>query len=114
MPLPDVVFLRHMLDAIDRVADVVSRTTVDHFMADWVTQDAIIRELQILGEAAGRVTRELARSHPEIPWTEITGLRHKLVHDYFVVDLNVVWQTATVDVPAVRPHIAKLASEASE
>ena len=114
MPLPDVVFLRHMLDAIDRVGDAVSRTTDDHFKADWVIQDAIIRELQIVGEAAGRVTRELAGSHPEIPWTEITGLRHKLVHDYFVVDLDVVWETATVDVPAVRSHIAKLASEASE
>ena len=53
-------------------------------------------------------------SHPEIPWTEITGLRHKLVHDYFVVDLDVVWQTATVDVPAVRPQIAKLVVEIAE
>jgi uncharacterized protein with HEPN domain len=50
----------------------------------------------------------LTTSRPEIPWAEITGLRHKLVHDYFVVDLRIVWQTATEDVPLVRPLIAKL------
>jgi uncharacterized protein with HEPN domain len=108
MTLRDEAYLRHMLDAIDRVAEAVSRTTLRDFEKDWVIQDAIIRELQIVGEAAGRITRELTTSRPEIPWAEITGLRHKLVHDYFVVDLRIVWQTATEDVPLVRPLIAKL------
>lgn len=108
MTLRDEAYLRHMLDAIDRVAEAVSRTTLRDFEKDWVIQDAIIRELQIVGEAAGRITRELTTSRPEIPWAEITGLRHKLVHDYFVVDLGIVWQTATEDVPLVRPLIAKL------
>jgi uncharacterized protein with HEPN domain len=108
MTLRDEAYLRHMLDAIDRVAEAVSRTTLKDFEKDWVIQDAIIRELQIVGEAAGRITRELTTSRPEIPWVEITGLRHKLVHDYFVVDLRIVWQTATEDVPLVRPLIATL------
>ena len=108
MTLRNPAYLRHMLDAIDRVSEAVSRTTFEDFEKDWVIQDAIIRELQILGEAAGRVSRELTSSRPEIPWSEITGLRHKLVHDYFVVDLRIVWLTATEDVPLVRPLIAKL------
>ena len=108
MTLRDEAYVRHMLDAIDRVAGAVSRTTLSDFEKDWVIQDAIIRELQIVGEAAGRITRELTTSRPEIPWAEITGLRHKLVHDYFVVDLRIVWQTATEDVPLVRPLIAAL------
>jgi len=108
MTLRDEAYVRHMLDAIDRVAEAVSRTTLSDFEKDWVIQDAIIRELQIVGEAAGRITRELTTSRPEIPWAEITGLRHKLVHDYFVVDLRIVWQTATEDVPLVRPLIAAL------
>lgn len=103
-----------MLDAIDRVAEAVSRTTLQDFERDWIIQDAIIRELQILGEAAGRVTRELTTSRPEIPWAEITGLRHKLVHDYFVVDLGIVWQTATEDVPSVRPLVARLLDDATQ
>jgi uncharacterized protein with HEPN domain len=114
MTLRDAAFLRHMLDAIDRVSEAVSRTTHGEFTRDWVIQDAIIRELQVLGEAAGRVTRQLAVAHPEIPWSEITGLRHKLAHDYFVVDLAIVWQTATEDVPSIRPQIARLVDETTD
>ena len=111
MPLRDEAYLRHMLNAVDRVAEAVSRTTRAEFERDWVIQDAIIHELQILGEAAGRISRELTNSHPDIPWAEITGLRHKLVHDYFVVDLAIVWETATKDVPVVRPRIVQLLDE---
>lgn len=108
MTLRDGAYLSHMIDAMDRVAELVARTTVEAFQQDWVVQDALIRELQVLGEAAGRVSRELTKTHPQIPWAEITGLRHKLVHDYFVVDLGVVWLTATEDVPHVRPLVAAL------
>jgi len=70
-----------------------------------VVQDALIRELEIIGEAAGRVSPDLSQAYPEIPWKEITGLRHKLIHDYFSVDLGIVWTTATKDVAEVRPLI---------
>jgi len=59
-----------------------------------VLQNAIIRELEVLGEAAGRVSGEFVTAHPEIPWKEATGIRHKLIHDYFDVDLGIVWRTA--------------------
>lgn len=60
---------------------------------------------RVLGEAAGRVSQEFVAAHPEIPWREITGIRHKLIHDYFVVDLEIVWRTATVNIPEVRPML---------
>ena len=65
-------------------------------------QDGFIRQLTILGEAAGKVSPTFAQTHPEIPWPDITGIRHKLVHDYFVVDIDVVWITATEDAPVLR------------
>ena len=110
MPLPDVVFLGHMLDALDRLAELVARTDRDSFDRDWVIQDAVIRELEVLGEAAGRVSPEFVTAHPEIPWREITGIRHKLIHDYFVVDLGIVWRTATVNVPEVGPLVRAAAA----
>ena len=66
----------------------------------------LIRELEVLGEAAGRVSADFVAAHPEIPWKEITGLRHKLIHDYFEVDLQVVWNTARTNVPAVLPLVS--------
>ena len=99
-----------MLDAIDRVIEATQRVTREDFNGEWMIQDAIVHELQILGEAAGRVSRELTNRHPEVPWRQVTGLRHKIVHDYFAVDLEVVWDTATLDVPAIRPVVEALLS----
>ena len=99
--MADLLFVGHMVGAARRVVDLVGRTDVESFVADWVVQDALMRELGVMGEAAGRVSRSLTDAHPEIPWREITGIRHKLIHDYFEVDLDVVWRTATVNVPAV-------------
>lgn len=105
MPQPDSLFLEHMLQALDRIEELVNRTDRKAFDQDWVVQDALIRELEIIGEAAGRVSSDLSEAYPEIPWREITGLRHKLIHDYFSVDLGIVWTTATEDVAEVRPLI---------
>jgi len=110
MPRPDAVFLGHMLSAMDRLSELLTKTDRDTFDRDWVVQDAIIRELEVLGEAGGRVSPEFAAAHPEIPWREITGIRHKLIHDYFVVDLGIVWRTATVNVPEVEPLVRAAAA----
>ena len=100
-----------MLSAVDRLAELLSRTNQDTFNRDWVTQDAVIRELEVLGEAAGRLSAGFVEGHPEVPWREITGMRHKLIHDYFVVDLRIVWQTATADVPEIAPALRAAAAK---
>lgn len=110
MPLPDAAFVGHMLSAIDRLSELLARTDRDTFDRDWVTQDAVIRELEVLGEAAGRVSPDFVAAHPEIPWREITGIRHKLIHDYFVVDLGIVWRTATENVAEVEPLVRAAAA----
>jgi uncharacterized protein with HEPN domain len=103
-----------MLAAIDRVVEATGRVTLDEFNGDWVIQDAIVHELQVLGEAAGRVSRDFTDRHPEIPWRKVTGLRHKIVHDYFAIDLQVVWDTATLDVPAIRPIVQTLYEKSAD
>lgn len=110
MPNPDLVLLQHMLQAITRVEEVVERFSKDELLEDWMVQDSLIHELQILGEAAGKISKELLAANPEVPWSEMTALRHKIVHDYFVIELEVVWDTARIDVPAVRPLIQSLIS----
>lgn len=110
MPPRDAILVGHMLNAMGRLSELVARTDRDTFDRDWVIQDAVIRELEVLGEAAGRLSPEFVAAHPEIPWREITGLRHKLIHDYFVVDLGIVWRTATVNVPEVDPLLRAAAA----
>ena len=74
----------------------------------------MIRELEILGEAAGRVSKKFVADHGEVPWKEITGIRHKLIHDYFEVDLAIVWTTATVNVPRVAAAVRAAAETLRE
>ena len=94
MPGTDRLFLGHMLDTLDRITELVGRTDKAQFDTDWVIQSALMRELEVLGEAAGRVSPEFVKANPEIPWREITGIRHKLIHDYFEVDSEVVLNRA--------------------
>jgi uncharacterized protein with HEPN domain len=108
MPLPDVLYLQHMLDALRRLEQYVRGTTCEAFRNDPLVQDAVIRQLTVLGEAAGKLSPGFTRVHGEIPWPDITGIRHKLVHDYFVVDVDVVWVTATNDAPALRALLEAL------
>jgi len=104
-----------MATAVDRIAELVGRFDRSAIDREWTLQNALIRELEVLGEAAGKLSG-FVNAHPEVPWKEVTGLRHKLIHDYFEVDLNVVWRTATVNVPAmadfVRTALDEMNSEA--
>ena len=108
MPESDRALVEHMLQSLARVAELVRRIDEDRFREDWVLQNAMLHELQIFGEAAGRLSPEVLDLAPELPWAKITGLRHKVVHDYFVVDLELIWDTAVKDMPAVLPSIKKL------
>jgi uncharacterized protein with HEPN domain len=94
-----------MASAVARIAEFVERVPQGEFDREWTLQNALIRELEILGEAASKLSAEFVKANPEVPWKEMTGLRHKLIHDYFEVDLDIVWRTATVNVPEVAEFV---------
>lgn len=100
-----------MRDATGRIQSYVEGVSKSDYAVDFVLQDAVVRQLEILGEAAGRVSRQLTAEHSEIPWSDITGMRHRLIHDYFEVDIDLVWKTATEHVPEIRPKILVLLEE---
>jgi uncharacterized protein with HEPN domain len=78
------------------------------FLADEEKQDAIIRKMEVAGEATKRLSKNLREKYHRIPWRAIAGMRDKLIHDYFDVDLEMVWETATKDIPDLLPEIASL------
>lgn len=87
----DEAYLLDMLLAAQKVQRFIEDVTWDRFQQDDLLQSAVIHQVQIIGEAARRVSPEYKESHPEIPWARIVGMRHRLVHDYFQVDLERVW-----------------------
>lgn len=104
----DRLYLRHILDAIERTASYVQDMSYDDFLEDTKTHTAVIRELEIIGEASKRLSPESKRHTPEIPWRDITGMRDKLIHDYFGVDLDAVWKTIGSDFASLKQAIKKL------
>ncbi|MGH2911341.1 MAG: HepT-like ribonuclease domain-containing protein [Solirubrobacteraceae bacterium] len=109
-------YLLHAIEAIDAIVSY----TVDGreaFYADGKTRDAVIRNIEIIGQAVKGVSDATRALEPDIPWRQIAGMRDKLIHEYFGVDLALVWDVVERDLPGVRPRLEKLskrlASEAS-
>lgn len=94
-------YLEHMLEAIGRIHRYVGRKGRAAFLASPLLQDAVIRNIEVIGEAAGRVPSEYAAQHASIPWRDITGMRHRLIHGYLKINLDTVWQAVKRDLPAL-------------
>ena len=105
-------YLSDILQAIEDIRSYTTGMTVDVFLKDRKTQQAVIRCLEVVGEATKKIPSEFRDLHSETPWQEIAGMRDKLIHEYFGVDLDIVWETAREDlVPfetAVRSLLATL------
>ena len=109
--LDDVARLQHIFDAARKAINFTSgrqRTDLDR---DDMLQYALIHAIQVIGEAAARMTKDFQAQHPEIPWRVMAGMRNRIVHAYFDVDLDIVWQTATENLPSLMPDLEKLWKE---
>jgi len=110
----DLVYLRHIRDAVLQIQEYVRGVDESEFRDDEILQDALIRQLSIIGEAAGQLSDETRRQAPSVPWTDIYGMRNKLVHDYFGVDLDAVWDTVQKDLDPLLRKVEDLIDEAQE
>lgn len=109
-----VDYLQDILDAIEKVEQFTEGMDFKGFSVDDKTVFAVIRGLEIIGEAARMVPKELRENYPDVPWPEMAGIRDKLIHGYFGVSLEVVWNTVHQDLPAVKPLIAQILKEAAK
>ena len=105
----DSVYLRHILDAISKIESYIA-VGHDPFFSDSHWQDAVIRQLEVMGEATKRLSQGLRSRYPDIPWRRMAGLRDVLIHDYFGVDLDMVWQIAQNLLPKLKPKVEDILS----
>lgn len=95
----DLIYIGHMLDMARKAAAVVGGKDRAAYDRDETLQLALTHLLQMIGEAARRVSQEFRAAHPDVPWAAIVGMRHKVVHDYLSVDLDIVWGTVFKKLP---------------
>jgi len=107
----DRVFLQHILDAIYRIQHYTSAGR-EPFFRNRMVQDAVIRNLEIIGEAVKSLSSDLRQRHPEVPWTQIAGMRDVLIHGYFAVQPERVWNTINSRVPELKTVVESILAEA--
>lgn len=102
------IFLSHILESIEAIEKHVKKMSKEKFSKNITIQDAVIRRIEIIGEAVKNLPQDYKRRHTEIEWREITGMRDKLIHEYFGVNIGVVWHTVKTDIPQLKKQIAEL------
>lgn len=104
----DTAYLKHIRDAISRIEEYTKAVSYDNFIKNNLIQDGVIRQLEIIGEATKRLSTELKNKYPQIPWKDVAGMRDKLIHNYFGVDIDAVWDTVKKDIPTLKEEIKKI------
>ena len=110
---PSVILLNDILESIAKTQIYTRGMNKKSFLSDQKTIDSVVRNLEIIGEAASRLPKNIYALFPDIPWKQIIGLRHRIVHDYFDVDREIVWEIIRRDLPKLEPKIKKLKKNSS-
>jgi uncharacterized protein with HEPN domain len=108
------LFLEDIQQAMDKVERYVSGLTYETFTANEMVVDAVIRNIEIIGEAARNIPDDLREKYPEIPWKQIVGLRHIVAHRYFNIDLDIIWKIVTENLPETKSAILSMLEALNE
>ena len=104
----DTIYLRHILEAIEKIEHYLLNTTYKSFSANDMMIDAVVRELEIIGEASSKLSKEFKDNHSDVAFRDATDMRNFLIHEYFGVRKEIVWETCKEDLPKVKKLIDDL------
>ena len=105
MARDELLYLRHILDAINTIEEYLQGVDEKQFNSTRLLQDGVIRQIEIVGEAVRHISKDIRKTYSEVPWQDVAGMRDKLIHDYFGVDLEKVWLTAQEDLPVLKKQV---------
>ncbi len=104
----DQVLANHILEFINSVENYTAGFTKEEFLSNFMLQDAVTRNVEIIGEACSKVSKETKDKFPEIPWRDIVAMRNILIHEYFRADPETIWNVIQVDIPNLKSNILKI------
>lgn len=110
----DRSYLLHIIDSIDQIFEYTDQLSISEFKETRLIQDAVIRNFEIIGEAAKQVSVKTKKEFKNIPWKNMAGMRDKLIHDYLGVDLDVVWNTIDDVLPKLREDLNQVSNEMND
>lgn len=105
---PLKLYFDDIIEAINKIEEYTREMTFENFKNDTKTIDAVVRNIEVIGEAAKHIPADIRVKHIEIPWKEIIGTRSKVIHEYFGVDVEILWKTITEDIPLLKKQISDL------
>jgi len=107
----DRIYLQHMLENAQKIVEFTDESTRDDLESNEIFALALVRLIEIIGEAANALSDRCIAKEPDIPWKAIIGTRHRLIHGYFEVDLDIIWTIVTKDIPTLIPQLEALLAE---
>ena len=111
MKKEDYIFIKHILESIGDIESFTKEISKDVFFKNKEKQNAVVRSLEVIGEAVKNIPDNLKEKYSSVPWREIAGTRDKIIHHYFGVDLNIVWDIVKKDIPKLKKQIEKIERE---
>ena len=104
-------YLDDILDAVNNIEEFVDDMTFEQFVKDKKTLHAVVRNIEIIGEASKNIPDSVKAKHKELPWKKMTGMRDKLIHGYFGIDYETIWKAAKEDVPSLRKVVQTMVKD---